>query len=210
MYKIKYLSGFVVISFIAVTLTGCSSQIKEKPTNASVNLQSSQSTQYAQTEKNMENEISKLQQQIEQLQKNQSTQNAQAEKNFKNEISGLQRQIEQLLSALAPTTPKEAVEIFAKGVKSRNGPEQYAALSTELREIKRKDYESMGWVTGTSSPWVEKYEIFNETKVDEETWTFEINFELATSAGKGVHKDKLTVKKYKNNWYISDMSDPKK
>ena len=158
--KIKNLIGFISIILI-VTLTGCSTRSKDKPTSASVNTGSIQSTQFAQTEKNLNDEISRLQQQIEQLQKNQSTQNAQTEKNFKSEISGLQRQVDQLLKALAPTTPKEAVELFAKGFKTRNAAEQYAALSTELREIKRKDYESRAWVTGVSSPWIEKYEILN-------------------------------------------------
>jgi len=52
------------------------------------------------------------------------------------ESNSLSRQITLLQKALAPTTPGEAVEKWAKGVKERNGALQYAVLSPELKNAK--------------------------------------------------------------------------
>lgn len=73
------------------------------------------------------------------------------------ELESLQRQVKLLHEAVAPATPREAVEKWAEGVKERNGALQYAVLSPELKEQNLSGYESWGWVTGASSPWIEHY-----------------------------------------------------
>jgi hypothetical protein len=90
------------------------------------------------------------------------------------------------------------VEKWAKGLKDRNGALQYAVLSPELKEQNLYSYESCRWVTGTSSPWIERYEIIRETKTGDETWECEVKFELATSTGPaGSSVTKVVVKQYK-------------
>lgn len=122
------------------------------------------------------------------------------------ESDSLLRQITLLQKALAPTTPGEAVEKWAKGVKERNGALQYAVLSPELKTQKLTDYERVGWVTMVSSPWVEKFKILKETKTNEGTWEYEVQFTWVTSTGPaGISVDKLTVKQDGQNWYISQI-----
>lgn len=74
----------------------------------------------------------------------------------------LERRLELLEKALAPATPRAAVEEWARGVQTRNGALQYALLSPELRQQKYADFVSLEWVTGASSPWVEKYGVVNK------------------------------------------------
>ncbi|MDD4588745.1 MAG: copper amine oxidase N-terminal domain-containing protein [Heliobacteriaceae bacterium] len=123
-------------------------------------------------------------------------------------LYSLQEQVKLLQAELAPKTPREAAEKWAKGVKERNGALQYAVLSPELKEQSFADYESYGWVTGMSSPWVECYEITKETKTGEDTWEYEIKFESATSTGPaGSSVDKVVVKQYNQNWYVAQVFD---
>ncbi|MDD2422404.1 MAG: copper amine oxidase N-terminal domain-containing protein [Heliobacteriaceae bacterium] len=123
-------------------------------------------------------------------------------------LYSLQEQVKLLQAELAPNTPREAAEKWAKGVKERNGALQYAVLSPELKEQSFADYESYGWVTGTSSPWVVRYEITKETKTGEDTWEYEIKFESATSTGPaGSSVDKAVVKQYNQNWYVAQAFD---
>jgi hypothetical protein len=118
----------------------------------------------------------------------------------------LSRQITLLQDALAPTAPGEAVEKWAKGIKERNGALQYAVLSPELKKQKLSDYEHVGWVTGVSSPWVENFKILKETKINEASWEYKIQFNWATSSGPAKPTEvNLTVKQDGQNWYISQV-----
>jgi hypothetical protein len=58
-----------------------------------------------------------------------------------------------------PETALDAVNMYAEAVKMRNGMVQYALLDDSLREEKYDVFKSLGFVTGTSSPWVDSYEI---------------------------------------------------
>lgn len=123
------------------------------------------------------------------------------------EVASLQRQVSLFQESLAPKTPKEAVETWARGVKSRNGATQFAVLSMELREKQKAKFEALNWVTGTSSPWVNQFTVTNEEKHSEEEWKYDIQFELATSTGKaGTYQVEVVVKKYADNWYIAQIT----
>lgn len=120
-------------------------------------------------------------------------------------LASLQNQVKQLEAAVAPAGPLEAVEAWARGVKSRNGALQYAVLSPELKEQKRPEFEGMYWVTGTSSPWAESYKIENETQGEAE-WECVVSFELATSTGPaGSYTSKVTARQYGQNWFVSQI-----
>lgn len=124
------------------------------------------------------------------------------------EVSMLQRRIELLQDAVSPGSPEEAAEKWAKGVKDRNGALQYALLSPELKEKRRSDYEGCGWVTGTSSPWVERYEISNTAENKDGAWTFLIKFDLASSTGPaGTYVNRVIVTQYEQAYYISQIID---
>lgn len=123
------------------------------------------------------------------------------------ETVSLRRQVELLQSSLAAKTPQEAVETWAEAVRRRNGAAQLAMMSPKLREQKRSEYEAMNWVTGVSSPWVNKSEVTSVRKVGEKKWEFEVTFETATSTGPaGTDVTKLVVERFEDSWYISSLS----
>ncbi len=122
-------------------------------------------------------------------------------------LASLQNQVKQLEAALAPAGPQEAVETWARGVKSRNGALQYAVLSPELKEQKRLEFEGMNWVTGTSSPWVESYRIEDKAQGEAE-WEYAVSFEFASSTGPaGSYTSIVTARQYGQSWYVSQIND---
>jgi len=122
------------------------------------------------------------------------------------DLALLQQQIVLLRKAIAPTSPEEAVEQWAKGMKERNGALQYAVLSPELKKEQYSNYERCGWITGVSSPWIEEYKILSESKTGDGTWTYEIQFSLKTSTGPaGTFVTKVAVKQYEQNWYVAQI-----
>lgn len=126
------------------------------------------------------------------------------------ELASLQRQVNLLQNALSPATPKEAVEKWAKGVKERNGALQYAVLSPQFKELRLSVYESCNWVTGTSSPWIERYEITKETQTADTAWEYQVSYEYATSTGPtGSGEQKIVVKQYEKAWYITQIDGEK-
>ncbi|BAF58446.1 hypothetical membrane protein [Pelotomaculum thermopropionicum SI] len=123
------------------------------------------------------------------------------------ELDSLQRQITLLQKALAPATPRDAVGKWAKGLKERNGALQFAVLAPELQEQSHSDLESRGWVTGVSSPWVERFEIIKETQAGSAR-EYEVRFYWATSTGPaGDSTTKVTVRQYGENWYVSQIQN---
>lgn len=103
------------------------------------------------------------------------------------------RRIAGLEEALAPKTPQEAADTWAEGVKTRNGALQYAVMSDKLREIYRADFEGAHWSTGVSSPWVDSYEVINQSE-NNGTYEYEVRFHLMTSTGDaGYSTSRITV-----------------
>ncbi|MFT9849721.1 DL-endopeptidase inhibitor IseA family protein [Aneurinibacillus sp. REN35] len=112
-----------------------------------------------------------------------------------------------LESILAPAVPEKAADIWAKGLKLRNGALQYAVLSPQLKKSRLSEFEKQNWITGVSSPWIEAYQIIKTKKVNATTFTYDIRFTLATSTGTAGSEDfRLTVQQYKKNWYVSQIS----
>ncbi|MBN6187608.1 hypothetical protein JQN58_11830 [Aneurinibacillus sp. BA2021] len=112
-----------------------------------------------------------------------------------------------LEATLAPAAPQKAADIWAKGVKLRNGALQFAVLSSDLRKKQQAKMEEQHWVTGVSSPWVANYQISKAKKVNTSTFTYDIHFSLATSTGAaGTEIYRVTVQQYKKNWYISKIT----
>ena len=123
-----------------------------------------------------------------------------AEKNKSEEL-----RISNLERALAPEEPLEAVNSWAKGVKTRNGALQYAVMSPELRE-EYYDELSQGWSTGVSSPWVEGFEI-TERAVENGTYKFDVTFTYTDSTKNTFTETQfVTVQKFEENWFVADIN----
>lgn len=139
----------------------------------------------------------------EKFSNNNPTPNTIEQRSVSNGVTSLQRQVELLQEAFTSQTPEEAVDKWASSVKGRNGAVQFAILSPELKEKLHTKYEEMMWVTGTSSPWVNRFTISDEQKISEEERKYNVQFELATSTGSaGNYKVEVIVKKYSDKWYI--------
>jgi len=120
--------------------------------------------------------------------------------------ASLQRQIELLQSALAPESADDAVNAWAKAVKSRNGAVQYALLGPELQSRTAKTYEELNWVTGVSSPWVGSYQVSNQADVEPGTAAYDVAFQLKTSTGNaGEGTVRVTVGKQDDKWKVMKL-----
>jgi len=119
-------------------------------------------------------------------------------------VDPLRRRLVLLEKALKPASPEEAVRNWATAVQTRNGAWQYALLAPGLQERYRPDYERTGWVTGVSSPWVDKYTILEQKEDKEGNWLFTVQFDLMTSTGPaGSYVHHITVQPRDGVWYIT-------
>ena len=127
---------------------------------------------------------------------------------FKDEKWNYDMRISLLEQALSPKSPDEAVVKWADGVKMRNGALQFAVMSEELREQKLEDFSSLRWVTGTSSPWIEQYEITEQSQTSDGSWQYKVKFALKTSTGDaGLTVAEVLVKQHENVWLIDQISE---
>ena len=122
-------------------------------------------------------------------------------------VESLERQVQLLQMALEPRSPREAAERWAEGVKTRNGALQYAVLAPELREKMLEYYEGLGWVTGTSSPWVAGVEVVAERREVDGRWEYEIGYQWATSTGPaGRSREVLVVVQVGERWLVAQVT----
>lgn len=106
-------------------------------------------------------------------------------------------------------TPEDAALLWGKGVKERNGALQYAVMSDELKEKYKEhlDKNYPAWVTGFSSPWVEKYELIESRRISKGEYEVTMQFSLATSAGsEGKHLAKLSIYNEGRYWVINNVA----
>lgn len=126
------------------------------------------------------------------------------------ELEARKMQIEKLEEAVEILMPQDQLSVaktWAEGVKRRNGVLQYSVMSPELQKQKYDYFVSLGWVTGTSSPWVESYEITEKYK-SEKTYRYEVEFTYTDSTGaKFTEKQFITVKDFDGTWLISDIEN---
>lgn len=117
-----------------------------------------------------------------------------------------QRRIELLEDALAPRTADLAAYSWAEAIKTRNGAWQYAIMDEKLRSEYLEQFEATNWVTGFSSPWVERYRVIRQSVDEEGNVTFKVEFDWYTSAGFAYsNSGTLTVSEFENpdRWLIT-------
>jgi hypothetical protein len=146
---------------------------------------------------------------------------------IKKDGASLERRMPLLEKALMPGTAKETVETWARGIETRNGALQFVTLSPMLRAAYEPGFESSGWVTGTSSPWVVKYTISdlkeirdsqktqtgNLTETPSPAYETEVAFDMGSSTGSaGTYVFKVRVQKvadtgigWDERWAITDI-----
>jgi len=106
---------------------------------------------------------------------------------------------------LGITDSYEAVEVWAKGVQSRNGAMQAAVMDDALQEtyILSLNDNFPNWVTGVSSPWVSSYQIERQ---DDDGNRFIVEFVTETGSGYyATYEVQLTLIEENGCWKISGI-----
>ncbi len=106
-----------------------------------------------------------------------------------------------MLTFVTPATAEECVKAYCEAVMHRRGALQYALFDHLLREQIRKDFESVFWTTGASSPFVTSYEI---TKVAENSYS--VIFHYQTSTGPADNETvSLKVQQENDRYFITAL-----
>jgi len=118
---------------------------------------------------------------------------------------------QQALDKLGATSPEQVINIWASGEKMRNGVFHYAVACDELKSkfIKLWGEPKDGyWIIGGSSPWLERYEIVYNKKLNNSTYEAKIRFYWITSAGpSGFTETTLLIVKNKDTWCVKDFRE---
>ncbi|WEK53701.1 MAG: hypothetical protein P0Y55_14105 [Candidatus Cohnella colombiensis] len=131
------------------------------------------------------------------------------EQDFDDQIASLQQQIHMLERAVAATTPKQAIETWVRAIDSRNGALEYAMLAPWSRAKQLKSFEDGYWVTGTSSPWLERYQIDEGEVQPDGSYIFRVKFDYRTSDDAelvidwaDLEADDIIVREHDAYWYV--------
>lgn len=117
--------------------------------------------------------------------------------------------LQKALDEFGALTPENAALLWGKGVKERSGALQYAVMSDELKKVYKENLDKNypAWVTGFSSPWVDKFEIIESKRVSKGEYEVIMQFSLATSAGsEGKHLAKLSIYNEGQFWVVNNVA----
>lgn len=108
------------------------------------------------------------------------------------------------------SSPEAAIEVWVKGLESRNAAIQYSVMSEELKKEYKKhlDQHASNWVTGMSSPSVDSYRIINVENQGESKRLY--NLAIITVSSTGIGDDTyivaVTVNREKGFWCITRIN----
>lgn len=112
---------------------------------------------------------------------------------------------EEFAQEYKPESPDEVAELWAKGVKQRNGIIQYLALSKSLKEDLKKIIEKQdknSWITGAANTEIKDYTITKEN-LNKSTWKYKIDFK--TTLGTNEQNATLIIGKEDSKWRVIDI-----
>jgi hypothetical protein len=123
------------------------------------------------------------------------------------EQKNLKAQIDSLTNAVITPDPKEAVNTWIKGVKTRSGALQYAIMSPELQQNTYNEFSQNFWVTGGSSPKMANEQLQDETLSDIKV-KYTLTYDLKDSSGiVGKSNRTVTVEKDGNDhWFVTGIT----
>lgn len=115
--------------------------------------------------------------------------------------------IANLERALEPKNSLKAVNSWAEAVQMRNGAWQYAVMTPELKEKSYAELSSMGWSTGTSSPWVKDFEVKELGKAGDGADRYSVTFTWTDSTNAtSKSTDYVTVKNADGIWLLNSIA----
>ncbi|MBC2582397.1 hypothetical protein [Clostridium sp. DJ247] len=104
-----------------------------------------------------------------------------------------------------PESPDEVAELWAKGIKQRNGIIQYLVLSKSLKEELKKiigKQSKNSWITESTNIEIKDYNITREN-LNKSTWKYKIDF--TTTTGNNEHNATLIIGKEDSKWRVVDI-----
>ncbi|MFL0248752.1 hypothetical protein [Candidatus Clostridium stratigraminis] len=112
------------------------------------------------------------------------------------------------LDKFGATSPEQVISIWANAEKSRNGVLHYAVSCNELKNKIIKGWgepRDSFWIYGGSSPWLEKYEILYNRKLNDTEYEAKIKFFWVSSAGPSKPTETtLLIVKNKDIWCVKE------
>ena len=115
----------------------------------------------------------------------------------------------QALNELGATSPKQVVKLWVKAEQTRNGVFHYAVACDELKKKIIKEWgepQENFWIIGVSSPWLDKYEILSNKKLNNSCYETTIKFFWITSAGPSdPTQNTLVIVKNKDIWCVKEV-----
>jgi len=128
------------------------------------------------------------------------------------DLKQIKSEIARIENALIPDSADEAVKLWGRGMQTRNGALQYAALSPRLRQQADKSpYVSESyWVTGYSSPHVGPITIESRNQLSDTKIEYTISFpEVFSGQTHAIAIEKMVVEKLSDNgragWFITQI-----
>jgi hypothetical protein len=109
-------------------------------------------------------------------------------------------------------SPYDAAKVWSDGLQKRSAALQYAVMSREMKAAYAKQLENTfpNWVTGVSSPWVNKVRIIRSEHPESSTYVFDMKVSTATSTGPaGEYSALLTVAMEDGFWRIFSIKADK-
>lgn len=130
--------------------------------------------------------------------------NSNVDSSLNQQMSSLEYRMRILELYFDKGTPEKTAELWADSEKKKNGSLQYSLFTEEYQKERLNDFESKGWETGTSSPWVDSYTISEKTEQDNGIVTVDVTLYLKTSASENAYANvtKLIMKEIEGSWYI--------
>ena len=124
----------------------------------------------------------------------------------------IKSELARIEKALIPDNADDAVKLWGRGMQTRNGALQYAALSPQLRqEADKSPYVQQSyWVTGCSSPQVGPVTIASRNALSDNKIEYTISFpEIFASQTHATATEKMVVEKLSDNgqdgWFITQI-----
>ena len=124
----------------------------------------------------------------------------------------IKSELARIEKALIPDNADDAVKLWGRGMQTRNGALQYAALSPQLRrEADKSPYIRQSyWVTGCSSPQVGPVTIASRNKLSDNKIEYTISFpEIFSGQTHATATEKMVVEKLADNgqdgWFITQI-----
>ncbi len=121
------------------------------------------------------------------------------------EMMLMQSQLNSFQRYFTADTPREIVDIWAKGVKNRNGAVQYTVLSPDLQAKVLPKFTASGWDTGTSSPWVRSI-LIREMGKEGDSYTYKATVTMATSNDSQETQLRVSVQQNAGKWCITSIT----